>query len=120
MAVSQDFIAYVQELLAPAGVIRVKRMFGAAGVYVDELFFALIDDDALYFRTDEESEAAFREAGSAPFVYQTGDGQQMQMAFWRAPAEAMEGADEAAPWVRLGIEAALRKKAKKRPRKPKV
>ena len=113
MAVSKDFIAYIEELLTPLGTIRTKRMFGAAGVYVDELFFAVIDDDTLYFRADEQTEPAFRDAGSAPFVYRSRDGQEMQMNFWRAPAEAMDGPDEAAPWARLGIEAALRKKAQK-------
>ena len=117
MAVSKDFIAYVQELLAPLGVIRTKRMFGAAGVYVDELFFAVIDDDALYFRVDDEIEPAFRAAGSAPFVFRSHDGQEMKLNFWRAPAEAMEGPEEVEPWARMSIDAALRKKASKRRKK---
>ncbi len=113
MAVSQDFIDYVHELLAPLGAIRTKRMFGAVGIYADEIFFAVIDDDTLYFRVDEEVGPQFRAAGSEPLIMRTSTGQDTPLNFWRAPSEAMDGPDEAAPWARLSIGAALRKKASK-------
>ncbi len=109
MAVPKDFIAYVQELLAPLGAVRVRPMFGAAGVYLDDVFFAVMDEDSLYFRVDEQTEAAFRAAGSGPFVYQEKDGRTIEMAYWRAPAEAMDSPEAAEPWARLGLDAALRK-----------
>jgi DNA transformation protein len=118
--VSQDFIEYVHELLAPLGVIRVKRMFGAAGVYLDEVFFAVLDDDQLYFRVDEEIEDRFRAAGSEPFIFRMNDGREAPLNFWRAPDAAMDGPDEAAPWARMAFEAALRKKAAKGRRKKKA
>ena len=30
-------------------------MFGGAGIYLDDALFAIVDDDRLYFRVDEES-----------------------------------------------------------------
>jgi len=113
VAVSKDFIEYVQELFAPFGPVRVKRMFGAAGVYLDDLFFAVIADDALYLKVDEENKPRFVERGSTPFLYPMPDGRQVEMSYWRAPDEALESADEAEPWVRLALDAARRSKAKK-------
>ena len=121
MAVSADFKAYVEELFAGLGPVRIKAMFGAAGVYADELMFAVIDDDTLYLRVDDEITPRFEAAGSAPFIYRTRDGQEMSLGYWRAPDDALEGPDEAEPWARLALGAALRKKAAKpKPRKRKT
>ena len=120
MAVSKDFSAYVAELLGALGPIRIKPMFGAAGVYAHDLFFAVIDDDTLYLKVDDEIEARFREAGSEPFVYRARDGTELQMGYWRAPEAAMEDPDEALSWARLSLDAAMRKKASKGKKKPKT
>ena len=113
MGVSKDFAAYVQELFAGLGPVRIKAMFGAAGVYADDLMFAIIADDVLYLRADAETEAQFKAAGSAPFVYKSRDGAEMVLGYWRAPDDALESPDGAAPWARLSIDAALRKRAGK-------
>ena len=49
MSSSNDFIQHVSELLAPAGRVTVKRMFGGHGVYVDGLFMAIIANDEGHF-----------------------------------------------------------------------
>ncbi len=113
MAVDKRFAAHVEELLAGLGPVRIKAMFGAAGVYVGELMVAIIDDDVLYFRGDAETESQFRDAGSTPFIYRERDGREIPMNYFRAPEEALEGPDEAEPWARLSIDAALRKQAAK-------
>ena len=113
MAFSKDFAAYVQELLAGLGPVRVKPMFGAAGLYANDLMFAIISDDSLYLRVDSELEERFRAEGSAPFVYKARDGQEMQLGYWSAPEAALEDPDEALTWARLSLEAAMRKQASK-------
>ncbi|MEI9963784.1 MAG: TfoX/Sxy family protein [Caulobacteraceae bacterium] len=113
MAVSKAFVAYVQELLAPLGPVRVKSMFGGAGVYADELMFALVFGDDLYLRVDAVTEATFREAGAAPFTYRMKDGREVQMSYWRVPDEALDGPEQAEPWARLALEAAMRHHAAK-------
>ena len=62
MAVSDDFREFVLEQLAPAGRVTSRAMFGGVGLYLDGLFFALIDDDTLYFKTDESNRARFQQA----------------------------------------------------------
>ncbi len=120
MAVSKDFSAHVTELLAGLGPIRIKPMFGAAGVYAHDLFFAVIDDDTLYLKVDAENEARFRDVGSEPFVYRTREGDEIAMSYWRAPEAALEDPDEAMAWARLALDAARRKQASKAKKKKKA
>jgi DNA transformation protein len=116
---SPDFIDYVNELLAPLGTVRSKRMFGGVGVYIDELFCAIIDDDCLYFKGDDENEAQFIDAGCPPFTY-VKEGHSQSLRYYRAPEEAMDNPQEMARWARLGLAAALRKAAQPKPKpKPK-
>jgi len=113
VAVSADFKAYVEELFAGLGFVRLKPMFGVVAVYADDLMLAIVAEDTLYFRVDDEVRPQFEAAGSAPFTFNTRDGREVPISFWRAPDDAMEGADEAEPWARLSLSVALRKKAPK-------
>lgn len=116
MAVSQGQIDQALELLEGLGSLRPKRMFGAVGLYCNELFFAVLDEETLYFKVDTETEAAFREAGSGPFTFEK-DGETVAMSYWRIPETAMDDPEEAVSWARLGIAAALRARSKKKPKK---
>ena len=55
MAKQNEYVAWLCEQLAPMGVLRVKSMFGAYGMYCDELFFAIVDD-VLYLKVDTVTE----------------------------------------------------------------
>ena len=95
------------ELLAPLGAARSRRMFGGFGLYVDDLFIALIAFDRLYLKADATTAPAFAAAGSQPFVYK-GKGKVVTMAYWTAPADAMESPALMLPWACLALQAALR------------
>jgi DNA transformation protein len=116
MAVSEDFAAHVQELLTGLGTIRVRKMFGAAGIYAGDLFFGVIDSEILYLKVDDLTAAEFEAAGSKPAVLQTKDGP-IALRFWSLPDEAADDPEAAERWARLAIDAALRarkpKKAKR-------
>lgn len=99
------------ELLAPLGRVRAKRMFGGHGLYVDELFVALIALDRLYLKVDDQTRARFTAAGCVPFVYE-GQGKPVTMSYYTVPAEAMDSPAEMAPWARLALQAALAAKAR--------
>ncbi len=118
MPVDTEFLAHCLELLGAAGSARARRMFGGHGLYVDELFVALLIGDVLYLRTDDETREAFRAASSAPFDYATRDGQRIVMSYWAAPQEAMESPALMLPWARLAIASALRAAASKRSAAP--
>jgi DNA transformation protein and related proteins len=100
------------ELLSPLGAVRAKRMFGGHGLYVDELFIALIAFERLYLKVDAQTQAAFEAAACEPFVYD-GKGKLVTMSYWTVPAEAMESPALMQPWARQAIAAALRARAAK-------
>jgi DNA transformation protein len=114
MATTPAFLDHCLELLASAGPSRAKRMFGGHGLYVDELFVALIIGDRLYLKTDDATRPRFEAEGCEPFVYDGHDGQ-VTVSYWSAPEDAMESPALMQPWARLAVEAALRARSRKRP-----
>lgn len=109
---ADQFVAHCLELLTPLGAVRAKRMFGGHGVYIDELFVALIAFDRLYFKVDAVTQHQFEAAGCQPFVYEA-KGKAMSMNYWTAPEDAMESPALMQPWARLAMAAAVRARAAK-------
>lgn len=120
MAYDRAFGDWVREHLAALGPIEIKPMFGAASVYADGRIFALLDDGVIWLKADEENAPALIAAGGRPFSYTAKDGRVLEMAYWSLPEPAVDDPDEAVRWARSSFEAALRKAAKKKPRKPKA
>jgi DNA transformation protein len=68
MAVSEGYLTYVLDQLRPiVPGIRVKRMFGAVGLYATDLFFAIVDDDVLYLKVDDTTRPEYEARGMPPF-----------------------------------------------------
>lgn len=99
-------------MLSPLGAVRARRMFGGHGVYIDELFIAIVVADRLYLKTDLQTRPRFEAAGCEPFVYDAKRGP-VAVSYWTVPAEAMESPGSMQPWARQAIEAALRARAAK-------
>jgi DNA transformation protein len=110
-----QFVDYVLETMLHWASVNSRKMFGRYGLYRDELMFALITDDTLYFKTDECNVAQFEQAGSLPFVYHS-KARVVQMSYWSAPAECLESPNEMCDWCNVAYAAALRssKTTKKR------
>lgn len=124
------FVDHCLELFAPLGAVRVRRMFGGWGLYLDELFVALIAADRLYLKADATTRDRFAAAGCEPFVYDrgaalphaaedavrpavdaTGHASAVVLGYWTAPVEAMDSPALMAPWARLALQAALAARA---------
>jgi DNA transformation protein len=114
MALTDAFVAHCVELLAPLGAGRVRRMFGGWGLYVDELFIALIADERLYLKADEQTHDGFRRAGCEPFSYSSRGRGAVTLGYWSAPDEAMDSPQAMQPWARLALASAVRAQAAKR------
>ncbi len=113
------FVAHCVELLSPLGSVRTQRMFGGWGLYVDELFVAIIASERLYLKAAPTDRERYAAAGCEPFVYSS-DGQSVALGYWSAPAEAMDSPVLMLPWARLALQAALAARAQKavKPRAP--
>jgi DNA transformation protein len=101
-----ELVELCRDLLAPAGTVRVRRMFGGHGFYVDELFVAILASGQLYLKTDDTTRGRFADAGCAPFTY-AAKGRSVSLNYWTVPAEAMESPALMQPWLRLALQAAL-------------
>lgn len=115
MAVSRPedrFAAHCVELLGALGSARARRMFGGHGLYVDDLFVAIVADEELYFKVDAQTRPQFEAAGSKPFVFDR-KSQAIALGYWSAPGEAIDSAAQMLPWARLALSAALRARAAK-------
>ena len=114
MPLSPGFSDYVLELLAGLGRVEAKRMFGGAGLYRDGVMFGILDDDAVFFRVDDDLEADLRAQGSAPWVYSMkSDGSIRSMGYWRMPETAADDPDEAVGIARRAYAAAVNRKAER-------
>jgi DNA transformation protein and related proteins len=101
------FVELCLELLAPLGVVRARRMFGAHGLYADDLFIAIVSGNQLYLKTHADTQASFEAAGGHVFTYEA-SGRPVTLFFSTPPPEALESPHAMAPWAGLALAAARR------------
>ncbi len=102
MAVSNDFIQFVLDQLSGWGNVQVKRMFGGAALYQEELAFAMIADDVVYLKVDDTNRYKFLEAGAKqlkPFKNNA-----TVLSFYNVPPDIFEDADEFIKWAKESLE----------------
>jgi DNA transformation protein len=109
---SDEFVQHCVDLLGGAARVRARRMFGGHGLYLDDLFVALIANEQLYLKVDAQTRPRFEAADCAPFVYQAAE-KSVSLGYFSAPTEAIESQPLMQPWARLALEAALRARAAK-------
>lgn len=102
MAVSESYQAFVLEQLARVATgVRARRMFGGVGIYSNDLFFALIHDDALYLKTDATTQLEFEALGMGPFRPRGEHGE--SMGYHQLPAEILEDPEALQRWVTAAL-----------------
>jgi DNA transformation protein and related proteins len=121
MAVSANFLSYVIDQLTGLGAVRTRRMFGGIGLYCDDLFFGLIDDDVVYFKVDDSNRADYTSRGSKAFRPVADDPSAVSMSYFNVPEDVLEDSDEVRRWARKSVSiaaaAAVVKAAKKNKKK---
>ena len=112
MAVSPGYRDFVLEQLGRVAPVTARAMFGGVGVYSDGLFFALMDDEALYLKVDDTNRGDFEAIGMGPFRPFGDETHVMQ--YYELPADLLEDAEALRPWVLAAIDVARRgRKGKK-------
>lgn len=107
-SVTREFADYISELLEPVGHVVCSRLFGGVGIKIDGIQCALIIDDTLYFRVDDDSRPDYAALGSEPFSYTTKQRQVFVESYYAVPADWLEDAETLCQW-------ATRAKQAKRP-----
>src|SRR3982074_347268 len=106
MAVSSEYLDYVHDQLSGLGGVTSRRMFGGAGLYCDEFFFALIDNDTLYLRVNDANRADFTTRGMGQFRPYP-DSPQLSMSYYETPADVLEDGAAVVAWARRSGAAAM-------------
>jgi DNA transformation protein len=109
VAVSADYLAYVLEQLALAKRLTSRRMFGAVGLYCDGAFFALVDDDTLFFKTDATNRGDYEARGMRQFCPYPDrpDRPGAKMAYHEVPADVLEDSEQLSAWARKSVTVAM-------------
>lgn len=117
MAVDPDFLEFSKELFEGLGPIRTGRMFGGAGLYLDDAMFAMIVSDQIFMKADKELAAQYAEAGSVPFEYDTKTGTRKIPGLMSLPENALDDPEEALEWAKRSMIPAEAAAAEKRRKK---
>lgn len=104
---------FVREIFASEGPVRIRRMFGGQGVYLDGRIVALVLSGELMLKGDADTEPAFLAAGSRRWTYQRPGGPPVAMPYYTFPPDAYDDPDAMAIWAARAREAAARAAAAK-------
>ncbi|MEQ1934187.1 MAG: TfoX/Sxy family protein [Fimbriimonadaceae bacterium] len=111
MPVSPAFRDEVVSILSAACNLRSRPMFGGYGLYSDDVFFAVIDDDRLYFKIGPENLADYEALGAEIWVIGTGD---VMKNYRELPSQILQSPAELSVWIEKSVAAAINRKKKSR------
>ena len=114
MAVSDSFLTFVLEQLESVRELSHRRMFGGVGIYAGESFFAVIDNDTLFFKVDDETRPRFKKRKMPAFAPMPG--KPPMEGYYQVPPSVLEDADELRKWSSEAIGVARKAPSKRRKR----
>ena len=109
----ETFRDFVLDQLGQLGDIACRRMFGSYGLYHDEVFFGIVCQGQLYFKTDSVTQAAYRQRGMQPF---RPSARQTLTSYYAVPIDILEYPQQLTVWARQAI--ACQAAARAAPRRP--
>lgn len=105
-----SFKDFVLEQLAGLGGIYCRPMFGGYGVYFNDVFFAIIFDGRLYFKTGGETRPEYVKQGMKPF---RPNKKQTLKTYFEVPVDVLEDSDELIGWALKAVSSREEKKVPK-------
>ena len=111
MPISAAFYQATLDTLSSVRPIRSKKMFGGAGIYLDEVFFCVLDDDKIFFKVDPETVSAYEHLGMGPWLMAG----EPQTNYRELPPSVYAEPEKLGEWMDAAVAAAVRlKKGKKK------
>jgi DNA transformation protein len=111
---ASEFQNFLEDLFAPLGGVRFRRMFSGLGIYRDGVMFALVASDVLYLKVDDTTRGAFENEGCVPFRYEA-RGKSVTMSYWRLPERLFDEPEEFRDWALAAVRVADRAKVRTGP-----
>src|SRR5688500_5757037 len=90
------FLEFVRDQLGRVDGVTTRSMFGGHGLYRGGVFFGIVYDGRLYFKTDEASAAEYRKRGAEPF--RPSETQTLKR-YYEVPVEVVENSSALADWA---------------------
>jgi len=103
----------IRELFSAFGSVQVRRLFGGAGIYADDVMFALVHDGVIYLKVDAASLPAFEREQLEAFSYSRRGERASLTSYRRMPDRLYDDPDELVAWARAALSAAGRSGARK-------
>jgi DNA transformation protein and related proteins len=107
MSEFKDFVLTQLEKLTN---LSCRRMFGGFGLYSGETFFAIIDEDRLFFRVDDLTVGEYEAEGMSYFQPSP---RISTKKYYEVPPKVIESGSQLTTWARQSVEAAIRSPTKK-------
>jgi DNA transformation protein and related proteins len=106
---------FIRELFQNFRPVSVRRMFGGAGIYADDVMFALLSSGGtIYLKVNEINEPDFVRENLPPFEHKMNGVKRAMMSYRKMPERLYDDPDELALWARKALQAAQLKAAPKR------
>jgi len=100
-----EFASYIADQLERSGSARFKKMFGGFGIYIDEIFCAIVSSsNRFYLRVGADNISDFESMGMPQFLGRIGAG----MPYYEVPEHVLEDVEALETWVRKAKDAAIR------------
>lgn len=121
MAISPEFIAWLDDLFAVVPGTSIRKMFGGVGVFRHGLMYALaMSDGRVALKADEVNVPDFRAEGCTEWTYERGKSPKKSMGYWYVPERLFDDPDEMREWALAAFDAAVRADARKPPKQRKL
>lgn len=105
------------DLFAEFGPIRLKHFFGGESIAADDTIIGMVFNDIVYFKTGEETRAAFEAEKSKPFTFKRSTGETVVTTWFALPERLYDDPEELALWARAALNVARNAPAQKRKRR---
>lgn len=94
---ANSFLDFLLEQLASLDGVRSKRMFGGYGVYCGEVFFGIVHDGRVYFKTHPDTLADYLACGAEVFAPSE---KQVLKNYREVPVDILEDSERLVFWAR--------------------
>lgn len=100
---SDSFREFVLEQLEAMKPVSCRAMFGGFGLYHHDVFFGILHQSRLYFKTDDRTRPDYVKAGMQPF---RPSDQQTLKNYYEVPPDILENEETLIAWARQAVQVA--------------
>jgi DNA transformation protein and related proteins len=109
MRAKSEYLEFLLGWLSPLGGVTARAMFGGYTLYCDGVVFALVAENTLYLKVDDEIRPRFESLGLKPF--RPFEDRPEVMQYYPPPAEFFEDEDTMREWATVSVDAGRRAQA---------